>query len=122
MEQNQLDYPLFIDEPQLGNLSSSFHLYVDSLCNLIINSNPKFSIGAYGKLGTGKSTLLRNIRAKLENEYNCTCVEFLAWRYENETANVTIPLILLILNTLYKKIQNEKGTRRANPCSVRIIT
>ena len=108
MSETPIENPLFIDEPQIGNLSSSFPLYVDSICNLVVHSSPKFSVGIYGEWGTGKSTLLRNIKSKLEKDHSCTCVEFLAWRYENEKADVTIPLILLILNSFYKKIQVKK--------------
>jgi predicted KAP-like P-loop ATPase len=96
-------HSLFIDEPQIGKLVLDFENYVNTVCGFILNSEPKFSIGIFGSWGTGKTTLLRNIKDRLERSYSCSCVEFDAWQYEQEPAHISIPLILSILITIYRQ-------------------
>jgi uncharacterized protein YjbI with pentapeptide repeats len=43
-----------------------FEKYCDTLVKMVIGSKPKFSIGIYGKWGTGKTTLMRMIEKKLK--------------------------------------------------------
>jgi KAP family P-loop domain/Domain of unknown function (DUF4440) len=97
-----LGHSLFIDEPKIGRLSLDFDKYVASITELIVSSDPQFTIGVFGDWGTGKSTILRNIRQKLEKKYRCVCLEFDAWQYEQETAQMSIPLILAIIAEIYK--------------------
>jgi len=100
-------HPLFIDEPKVGGrLSLDFDKYVRSIANLIITSDPQFTIGIFGNWGTGKSTILTNIKRTLEKEYSISCAVFNAWQYEQETAQMAIPMILSILAELYR--QNQK--------------
>ena len=100
-------HSLFIDEPKIGRLSLGFDKYVASITELIVSSDPHFTIGVFGNWGTGKSTILRNIKRKLETEYKCPCLEFDAWQYEQETAQMSIPLILAIIAEIYKNNKNE---------------
>ncbi|MFY9796487.1 MAG: P-loop NTPase fold protein [Candidatus Nitrosopolaris sp.] len=43
-----------------------FERYSETLAKLIRNSAPKFSVGIYGKWGTGKTTLMQLIERKLK--------------------------------------------------------
>jgi KAP family P-loop domain len=95
-------HSLFIDEPQIGKLVLDFENYVNTICGFILNSPPKFTVGIFGNWGTGKTTLLRNIKANLEDK-SCSCVEFDAWEYEQEPAHISVPLILSILITIYSQ-------------------
>jgi hypothetical protein len=113
-------HSLFTDEPAVGNLVSDFPRYVDTLSGLLLQSEPKFTIGIFGNWGTGKTTLLKNIEFQLEDKgYNC--LWFNAWKYEQEPAHIAIPLILSILLKIYKEnksqIDNwrdEDSSRREN--------
>jgi hypothetical protein len=109
-------HSLFIDEPKIGKLSLNFDKYVASITELIVSSDPQFTIGIFGNWGTGKSTILRNIKRKLEEEYKCPCLEFDAWQYEQETAQMSIPLILAIIAEIYKNNKDEidKFDRESN--------
>jgi Flp pilus assembly protein TadD len=101
---------LFIDEPQLGNLSLGFDNYVESISDIIVNSRPQYTIGIYGEWGTGKSTLLKNIKQNLEIKQDCTCLDFDAWQYEQESTVMAFPLILSIIARIYeanKKVIDE---------------
>jgi Cdc6-like AAA superfamily ATPase len=42
-----------------------FDKYCDTIVKMVIGSKPKFSIGIYGKWGTGKTTLMRMTEKKL---------------------------------------------------------
>ena len=70
-----------------------FDKYVETACNLIKNSEPRFSIGIFGEWGTGKTTLMKGIKNKLQDQSDLTTVWFNAWRYENEQYHATIPLL-----------------------------
>ena len=76
------------------------------MCNLIFDSEPKFSIGVFGNWGTGKTTLLRNLEKNL-SEKGCNCLFFNAWKYEQEPAHISVPLILSILLEIYKDNKTE---------------
>ncbi|NDF25730.1 MAG: hypothetical protein EB149_07090, partial [Thaumarchaeota archaeon] len=99
---------LFIDEPQEGKLFLDFDKYVDAISNIILNSHPQYAIGIFGSWGMGKTTLLLNVNKKLKNDV--LCVNFNAWRYENESSHATIPLLMTILLNLYQKIDQQNPT------------
>jgi uncharacterized protein YjbI with pentapeptide repeats len=83
-----------------------FDDYANALTNIIKNSYPKFSIGIYGEWGTGKTTLMRSIYYKLEDnnkklkdnnqKISIIPVWFNAWRYEREEQFAIIPLLKTI--------------------------
>ena len=99
--------PLFIDQPQIGGMILDYPNYVRSISNFILSSHPQFTIGIFGDWGTGKTTMLLNIQNELERQ-ECICVSFNPWRYENETAQITIPLILSVLTNLYEYFEKNK--------------
>lgn len=47
-----------------------------------MNSEPRFAVGIFGRWGTGKNSLMKSIRAKLEEKYKkyTLLVWFDAWR------------------------------------------
>ena len=107
--------PLFIDQPQIGEMILDYPNYVKSISNFILNSHPQFTIGIFGDWGTGKTTILLNIQNELEKQ-GCNCVSFNPWRYENETAQITIPLILSIVVKMYELMEkNSKNLLREQP-------
>ena len=96
------DSILFIDSPAEGNLVLDFPKYVNTISRMIENSTPKFNVGIFGGWGTGKTTLMLNIEETLENK-DVRCLNFNAWRYQNESTHATIPLMLTIITDLYKR-------------------
>ena len=72
-----------------------FNLYTNAIVKIIQESYPKFTIGLFGDWGTGKTTLMNSIYAKLQND-NSILVRFEAWRYEREEQFALIPLLKTI--------------------------
>jgi hypothetical protein len=105
MENNNKEgHSLFIDKPRdRSKLVLGFPNYIDTICNFILHSEPRFTVGIFGEWGSGKSTLLENIKRTLEEQHSCTCAIFDAWKYEYETTQIAIPLILTIIAEIYKK-------------------
>jgi hypothetical protein len=93
-------YTLFIDEPAIGKTVFGFEYYINTICGFVNGTPPKFTIGVFGRWGVGKTTLLKNTEAKLTNS-GFNCLFFNAWRYEQEPAHISIPLILEMLVKLY---------------------
>jgi uncharacterized protein YjbI with pentapeptide repeats/GTPase SAR1 family protein len=84
-----------------------FNLYTDAIVKIIKGSFPKFTIGLFGDWGTGKTTLMNSIYAKLQNGNHAvrpTLVRFETWRYEREEQFALIPL----LKTIAFALPNEK--------------
>lgn len=78
--------------PALG-----FSDYVDAICDAIREGEPpQFTIGLYGKWGSGKSSLLKAIVANLADDRDVIPVEFDAWRYQR-SQQIVIPLLHAVL-------------------------
>src|SRR5215469_16872962 len=73
-----------------------FNLYADAIVKIIKDSYPKFTIGLFGDWGTGKTTLMNSIYARLQNDDNSILVRFETWRYEREDQFALIPLLKTI--------------------------
>ncbi len=58
--------------------------YSETIANITLGSNPRFSIGVYGEWGYGKTTLMRLVQARLKDRSNVLTIWFNAWRYERE--------------------------------------
>jgi KAP-like P-loop domain-containing protein len=72
----------------------------------MLHSEPKYSIGIYGGWGSGKTYLLMRVKKTLQEKHGFdNCVFFNAWKYEEDSAHVTIPLILTILSYIYNKYE-----------------
>ena len=55
---------ILTDEPEINPIHK-FGLYSDTIVNMILSSDPKFSIGINGDWGTGKTTLMKIVQMKL---------------------------------------------------------
>jgi len=73
-----------------------FNLYTTAIVKIIKDSFPKFTIGLFGDWGTGKTTLMNSICAKLQNDNQSIPVRFETWRYEREEQFALIPLLKTI--------------------------
>jgi hypothetical protein len=77
-------------QPALG-----FQNIATALATIIAESEPQFAVGVFGGWGSGKTTLMRAIRARLAPRPSLVLVDFNAWRFERE------PLLLVpLLDTI----------------------
>lgn len=85
------------DAPRVSEADFGFDAYVKTISGLIANkeNNTPLVIGVYGKWGSGKTTLMENIRTELvrgaeasggkDSPFRtCKPVWFQAWKYKNE--------------------------------------
>ncbi len=92
-----LDSPA--DVPALG-----FGQFAGALAEIVTESDPRFAIGIFGSWGSGKTTLMRAIRARIaEPPISETVVPvwFNAWRYEKEE-HMIVPLLDVLRDELVK--------------------
>lgn len=52
--------------------------YSQKLSKIIINSDPRFTVGIFGDWGTGKTTLMKMIKRELEN------MQIISWKDINQ--------------------------------------
>jgi chromosomal replication initiation ATPase DnaA len=71
-----------------------FEEYVEALTDAIRGGDPpQFTIGLYGPWGSGKSSLLSAIHARLEKYHpEVVPVVFEAWRYD-QSQHLVVPLL-----------------------------
>lgn len=108
-----VDYTTFrvlLDEPardpQLG-----FDVYAQSFAEIIEHSDAQFAIGIFGEWGSGKTTLMRAIQAKLADSANIVTVWFNAWRYEREP-HLIVPILDTVREALVEWAErNPEPTR-----------
>ena len=105
---------LQIDEPEKNNIQFSFDMFSQQIVKSILDENIEtpFTIGIHGKWGSGKTTLIRQIKKELEKESTekpkskkIRIIEFDAWKYEKTD----------IVSALLQKIQKEcegKSTKK----------
>jgi hypothetical protein len=80
---------ILIDSPSKMP-SLGFEATASALAQIIHDSPPRFAVGIFGDWGSGKTTLMDEIRRKLAE--TVVSVEFNAWRYEREP-QLLIPLL-----------------------------
>lgn len=93
-----------------------FEQYANVIRSMLIDSNPKFTMGVYGEWGSGKTTLMELIHTKLKQHSQTEGVAtawFNAWRYEHESRSATFPLILTILYALNEKAAEQIASANA---------
>jgi HEAT repeat protein len=77
-----------------------FPPYVDSLYSAIISPGiTPFTIGIYGKWGTGKTSLMKMLQKRLDEQKNMKTIWFNAWKFEKEK-DIWIALIQTLLNEI----------------------
>jgi predicted KAP-like P-loop ATPase len=79
-----LDLPA--SRPALG-----FDDTAEALARIVEYSDPRFAVGIFGGWGSGKTTLMQAIRARLAPD-RLVAVGFVAWRYEKEE-HLIVPLL-----------------------------
>jgi hypothetical protein len=67
------------EDPRLG-----FREYADAFAEIVCGSPPRFAVGIFGTWGSGKTTLMKAIMARIEGRDDVIPVWFNAWRYERE--------------------------------------
>jgi KAP family P-loop domain len=106
-----LDSPA--DIPALG-----FGQFAGALGEIVTESDPRFAVGIFGNWGSGKTTLMRAIRARLSEppaSDRVVPVWFNAWRYEKEE-HMIVPLLDVLRDELVRwaeKRPPESGVRRS---------
>jgi len=80
-----------------------------ALAAIIGQSEPQFAVGIFGGWGSGKTTLMRAIKAGLADESRLVVVDFNAWRFERE------PLLLVpLLDTIRASLVDWSAGRGAD--------
>jgi len=60
----------------------------ETIKNIIISCPTRFTIGLFGKWGTGKTTIINRLKNKLQNE-KIAVVEFDVWKHEGDALRRT---------------------------------
>jgi tetratricopeptide (TPR) repeat protein len=98
---------IVVDQPVLNGVLD-FDKYSKRLANVVQNSKPRFTIGVFGRWGTGKTTLMMMIKEELDKRekifknQEIVTVWFDAWKYEREQYLAVIPFLRLIKSELDK--------------------
>ncbi|APZ33295.1 hypothetical protein BOH66_02575 [Microbacterium aurum] len=88
-----------------------FEDYAAALTDAIAAADrPQFTVGLYGKWGSGKSSLLKAMNRILEADANVITVEFDAWRYQR-SQEIVIPLLHAVFSAVQKT--NDHALARA---------
>lgn len=80
------DQPLKADE--ISQAKFGHEGIADSVRNIILNCPDRFTIGLFGKWGTGKTTIINILKDKLQNE-KVAIVEFDVWKHEGDALRRT---------------------------------
>jgi predicted KAP-like P-loop ATPase len=85
-------FQVILDEPaHHEKLSANFDHYASALADIVVQSSPQFAVGIFGDWGSGKTTLMRAIGARIESDETIP-VWFNAWRFEKEQ-HLIVPLL-----------------------------
>jgi hypothetical protein len=96
------------DDPALG-----FPDFADAFAEIASLSPPRFAVGIFGSWGSGKTTLMRAIWARIADRKDVIPVWFNAWRYEREE-HLIIPLLDVVREALleWAAHSEEENTNR----------
>jgi hypothetical protein len=83
-------FRILLDVPA-RNPALGFPNSAAALAKIVTESEPRFAIGIFGGWGSGKTTLMRAIEARVSDEV-AVPVQFAAWRYEKEE-HLIVPLL-----------------------------
>ena len=90
-------YRILLDAPS-ENPKLGYPEIAAALAEIVMESEPRFAIGIFGKWGSGKTTLMEAVEAGLDPK-TCVPVRFVAWRYEREE-HLIVPLLDTIREAL----------------------
>ena len=95
---------LLLDVPETEAIFG-FDKYATILTEAIVGTDPHFTIGIFGKWGSGKTTLIKKLEATLKSGYpnKVIPVFFDAWRYQREEH-----MLLPLLDTLSERLKEEE--------------
>jgi predicted KAP-like P-loop ATPase len=111
-------YRILLDEPaSLPGLG--FPAYADAFADIIATSQPRFAIGIFGGWGSGKTTLMRAIEARLNERQDIVTIWFNAWRFEHE-GNMIVPLIDVLRDELSKLAESSPSLH--NLCHLALLS
>ncbi len=85
------------------------------LARAAMETPESITIGIFGKWGTGKTSMMRLIMSKVEENHEAVPVWFNAWQYEKEE-HLIVPLTATITRALDKKLKTgnwDKGVKQA---------
>jgi energy-coupling factor transporter ATP-binding protein EcfA2 len=102
-------FKVILDEPSVSP-SLGFAEYAQALSEVIERSRAEFAVGIFGSWGSGKTTLMKTIKAVVSQHENVVPVWFTAWRYEKEP-NLIVPLLDVLRDALREKGRNNKDAR-----------
>jgi hypothetical protein len=88
-----------------------FNEIAGALANIIQESEPRFAVGVFGSWGSGKSTLMDAIAARIDTQ-KAIVVPFNAWRYEREP-HLILPLLDTIRASLSSWADDPKRSAEA---------
>jgi KAP family P-loop domain len=91
------DYRILLDAPA-RNPELGYPDIASALAGIVMESEPHFAIGIFGKWGSGKTTLMDAVEARLDAAHAIP-VRFVAWRYEREE-HLIVPLLDTIRDAL----------------------
>ena len=93
------DQPLKADE--ISQTKFGHEGIAESVRNIILNCPTRFTIGLFGKWGTGKTTIINILKDKLQNE-KIAIVEFDVWKHEGDALRRTF------LKEIVKQLKENK--------------
>jgi hypothetical protein len=95
--------------------------YADALTEVIMSGRAEFAVGILGGWGSGKTTLMRAIKRRLDRNSLAVSVWFAAWRYEREP-NLLLPLLDVLREALeaLARAEGEDGRGRAYDAAVAV--
>jgi predicted KAP-like P-loop ATPase len=108
---DQLPY-IITDEPLDKHPQFGFVGYAKTIADLIANPNNQtpLVIGIYGAWGTGKTTLMKTVESRLQQQggiapyRSCKTVWFQAWKYAEEEA-----ILAALIEEIFKSMESEGG-------------
>ncbi|MGH2549921.1 MAG: KAP family P-loop NTPase fold protein [Thermomicrobiales bacterium] len=99
------DFTILLDDPaQTPGLG--FNAYAEALAGIVAHSRAEFAVGIFGSWGSGKTTLMRAIKKRLEIHDDIVTVWFTAWRYEKEP-HLIVPLLDVLREELEQRAAAE---------------
>src|SRR5687768_3698190 len=93
-------YKILLDTPS-SQPAFGFDQYATAFSSIILESEPRFAIGIFGRWGSGKTTLMQAIQRELVKDPRVVPVDFNAWRYEREE-HLIVPLLDILRDELVR--------------------